>query len=127
MEIAAVLVAAAAIWAIGAAWYGLMSGPWRDAAGIAPSDEGVTSRTVFGLSYACFVLLCGFLQWIWYLADVQGPAEGLMLGAGVGAFLGVPWMAVNNMYSGRPWVLTLIDGTYAVMGVAAGGAVLELF
>ena len=127
MEIIAVFAAAAVTWVIGAIWYGVISGPWMKASGVTAEQARDMPKSIYLLSFLCFVVLMAFAQYVFYLADVQGVAEGLAMGAGIGAFFGVPWMCVNNMYTGRPLMLTVIDGAYAVAGVAAGGAVLGLF
>ena len=127
MDIIAVFAAAAAIWIVGAVWYGTMSGPWRAASGVTAKQAAETPKVVYLLSYLCFVPMAGFTQYIFFLADIQTAAEGLSMGAGFGAFFGIPWMAVSNMYQSRPILLTAIDGAYAVIGLAAGGAVLGLF
>ena len=127
MEIIAVLAAAAVTWAIGAAWYGIVSKPWMAASGVTAEQARAMPKSIYLLSYLCFVVLMAFAQYVYFLADVQSWSEALVMGAGVGAFFGLPWMAVNNMYTGRPMMLTAIDGAYAVVGVAAGSAVLGLF
>lgn len=127
MDIIAVFLAAAATWGIGAFWYGVISGPWLAVSNMTAEQAAATPKTVYLLSYLCFVVMMGFAQYVYVLADVRGVVEGMLLGAGFGAFVALPWMAVNNMYQHRPVLLTAIDGAYAVAGMAAGGAVLGLF
>jgi hypothetical protein len=51
----------------------------------------------------------------------------LVAGAGIGAFLVMPWVAMNYAFAGRPAALTVIDGANAVAGCAIMGLILTLF
>ena len=52
---------------------------------------------------------------------------GAIAGFGIGAFLIVPWMMMNNEFAGKPFQLTVIDGGYAVIGCTLMGTVLMAF
>ncbi|WP_316014389.1 DUF1761 domain-containing protein [Roseobacter sp. HKCCA0434] len=120
----AVLIASVVTWGVGAAWYGAMARPWQAASGVTAEEARAMPRVIYLLGFACILVVMGFAQWMFYLADVRGTGEGLTTGAMIGGFFVTPWIALNNLYTGRPVMLTLIDGAYAVLGIAAGGAVL---
>ena len=126
MEFVSVLAAAITIWIIGAIWYGVASKPWMAASGVTAEQANAMNKLIYLASFVVFIFLAGFMRYVWARMGVASISEGLVMGACVGAFFGLPWMAVNNMYTGRPVMLTIIDGAYAVMGLAAGGAVLVL-
>ncbi|MCC0063521.1 MAG: DUF1761 domain-containing protein [Defluviimonas sp.] len=131
MGILAVLVAAAASWILGAAYYMGLARPWMEAAGIAMDENGRPkgggSPLPFALSALCMILVAGMMRHIFHGAGVSTVGAGLIGGAGIGLFFIAPWIMINNAYAMRPFRLTLIDGGYAVAGCATIGAVLTLF
>ncbi len=60
------------------------------------------------------------------MSGISTPASGLVEGLGIGSFLIAPWIMINNAYAMGPFILTLIDGGYAVAGCAVAGLVLTL-
>ena len=58
------------------------------------------------------------------LTTIIGGVKG---GAGIGAFLITPWVAMNYAFGMRKPALTLIDGVNSVVGCTIMGAVLNLF
>ena len=52
---------------------------------------------------------------------------GAIAGIGIGAFLIMPWMMMNNEFADKPFQLTVINGGYAVIGCTLMGAVLMAF
>ena len=130
MEIINVLVAAAASWIFGAAWYMALSKPWVEASGVEVDDNGRPvnmSPVPYILSAIGMILVAGMMRHVISQAGIDTLLKGLMTGGGIGLFMISPWIMLNNGYSGRPFKLTLIDGGYATIGSAIIGVVLVLF
>lgn len=127
----AVLAAAGASWMFGALWYGLLAKPWMAASGVEVGADGrpVGSKQAapYIISLVCAVLVAGMLRHIFVLSGITTPVSGLVSGFGAGLFIATPWIATNYGFSGRPMMLTVIDGGYATIGCALMGLVLTLF
>lgn len=131
MGILSVLVAAAAAWLFGAAYYMTLSKQWIAATGM-PVDEngkpiGNGSPLPFVLSALAMILVAGMMRHIFAASGVASFGAGLVSGLGIGLFFIAPWIMINNAYAMRSFKLTVIDGGYAVGGCAIIGAVLTLF
>lgn len=131
MGVVAVLVAALAGFAMGAAWYMSLAKPWMQAAGI-PMDEngkpqGNGSPMPFVISAICMILVAGMMRHIFAMAGIDGPVKSLVAGLGIGAFFITPWVAMNYAYAMRPTKLAVIDGGYSILGAGVIGLVLGLF
>jgi hypothetical protein len=132
MEILNVLVAAAACWAFGAAWYGLLSKPWMAVSGVTMGPDGRpangTSPLPYLVSLVMMIIVAGMMRHVFAMSPgLDSLWDGIMTGLGVGAFFITPWIAINNAYTMRPLLLTLIDGAYATIGCAIIGVVLVAF
>ncbi len=130
MEFVAVLIAAAAGFAFGAAWYMALAKPWMAAANIKVGPDGNpenTSPLPYIMAAFAMVLVAGMMRHTFALSGIDTFGKGLMSGLGIGLFFISPWIMINNGYGGRPFKLTLIDGGYATFGCAIIGAVLTLF
>ena len=126
----AVIVAAAAAYAFGAAWYMTLSKQWIAASGIACDADGKPANksvTPFILSAIAMLVVAGMMRHMFAMAGIDGLGKGLVAGLGLGAFIALPWIVINYAYSDRPKELTMIDGGYAVAGCTIIGAVLGLF
>lgn len=130
MEMLNILAAAAGGWIFGAVWYMTLSKPWIAAAGIKCDANGRpegSSPLPFLLSALCMVLVAGMMRHVFAASGVTSLGGGLVGGLGIGAFFIAPWIMINNAYTMRPFMLTLIDGGYAVFGCAVIGTILTLF
>ena len=131
MEFLNVLVAAAAAFALGAVYYGILAEPWMTAAGIRRGTdgkpEGGQTPAIFALSFVLQLVVAGMMRHVFALSGISTPGAGLVAGLGVGLFFISPWIAINNLYAGRSVKLTLIDAGYASLACAAIGLVLTLF
>lgn len=128
MEIISVLVAAAAGFVFGAIWYTVLSKPWIKAVGM-PVDEsgrpqGSGSAVPFLLSAIAMIIVAGFMRHIFAMSGVETIGKGALGGLGIGLFFIAPWTMINNAYPGRPFMLTVIDSGYSVIGCAIMGALL---
>lgn len=131
MEILNILAAALAAFAFGAVWYMSLSRAWIAAAEI-PVDangrpQGNGSPLPFLVGILAMILVAGMMRHILAMSGVTSIGGGLVAGAGIGAFLITPWVAMNYAFAMRKPALTLIDGVNSVVGCALIGLVLNLF
>lgn len=130
MDFIAVIVAAFAGFAFGAAWYMTLSKPWMDAAGIKANKndrpEGAT-MVPYVMALVAMILVSGMMRHTFALSGIETVGKGLISGLGIGLFFISPWIMINNGYTNRPFKLTLIDSGYATFGCAIVGTILTLF
>jgi len=130
MGILSVLAAALGSWVFGAVWYMVLSKPWMRAAAIVCDANGKPIGGVrvapFILSALCMVIVAGFMRHIFATSGISTAGAGLVAGLGIGAFFIAPWTMINNAYVNRPFLLTVIDGGYALFGCGIIGLVLTL-
>ena len=131
MELLNVIVAALAAFAFGAVWYMSMSKAWIAAAEI-PVDangrpQGNGSPMPFVVGLIAMVIVAGMMRHVFVMSGLTSIGEGVMGGAGIGAFLITPWVAMNYAFGMRKPMLTLIDGVNSVVGCTIMGVVLNLF
>ncbi|MEE4315682.1 MAG: DUF1761 domain-containing protein [Erythrobacter sp.] len=123
-----VLAGAAAFFAVGALWYGvLFPKPWQRAAGL--SDAQVKSGNmalIFGLTFAFEILIAMVL---WHLLARTDPAPFVVMMMAVGFAVGVmiPAVGINYLYLRKPLALFLIDAGHFLVGMAAMGGVFVWF
>ena len=131
MGLLSVILAAAAAWLWGAAWYMALSKPWLRAAGVPCDDHGrptnAPSPLPFVLSAIAMLLVSGMMRHILVMSGLSGSLPSAVTGLGIGLFFIAPWVMINNAYAGRPAMLTVIDGGYAVTGCTLIGLILGLF
>ena len=124
----AVLLAAVAVFAFGAAWYGVLSKPWMTDSGVPVGDDGRPRNAASPVPYVtCFIallLVAGMLRLLLERIGPDGLFNAIQWGAAVGLFFITPWIALNNGYAMRSQRLTAIDGGYAVFGCAIAAAIL---
>jgi hypothetical protein len=123
-----VLAGAAAFFAVGALWYGVIfAKPWQRAAGLSNTQlrEG-NMALIFALTFA-FEMLVAMVLWH-LLARTDPPAFVVMMMA-VGFAVGVmiPAIGINYLYLRKPLLLFLIDAGHFLVGMAAMGAVFVWF
>lgn len=129
MGFVSVLAAAAASWVFGAIWYMVLAKPWVAASGIEVDENGRPkdqSPLPFIMSAIAMILVAGMMRHTFAMAEITEMGKGIMAGLGIGAFFIAPWQMINNAYGGRPFMLTVIDSGYAIIGCALMGAVLTL-
>jgi hypothetical protein len=131
LELLNVVIAALAGFALGAVYYGILAEPWMVAAGIRRGTdgkpEGGQKPLIFVLSFCLQLVVAGMMRHVFTLSGISDAGAGLVAGLGVGLFFISPWIALNNLFGGRPVKLTLIDGGYASLACATIGLVLTLF
>lgn len=131
MQFVAVIVAALANFAFGAVWYMSLAKPWMAASGVDVGPDGQPTNASNPIPYivsaVAAIVVAGMMRHTFALSGIDTIGKGLVSGLGIGAFFIVPWMAMNHAYGGRPAMLTVIDGGYAVLGCGIMGFVLTLF
>ena len=116
MGLIAVIAAAVATFAFGAAYYMTLSKPWMEAAQIKVDENGRPANdgpVPYIVAFVMIILVAGMMRHTFALSGIDGAGKGLISGLGVGAFFISPWIFINTGYSDRPWKLALIDSGYA--------------
>ena len=72
------------------------------------------------------IVVAGMMRHVFAMADIDTVGKGLTAGLGLGAFVALPWILTNYAYSMRPRMLSIIDGSYAVIGCTIMGIILAL-
>jgi Protein of unknown function (DUF1761) len=125
MNYIAIVVAAIAAFAFGAAWYGALSKPWIRATRIDPATVKM-SAVPFVTSFVCELIMA------WVMAGVIGHLGTgqvtLWNGVVSGFFLWLGFLAtvtaVNQRYEGFGWDLTIIDaGHWLGVALIMGGVI----
>lgn len=131
MEILNVIAAAFAGFALGAVWYNILSEQWIEASGVSCDSAGkptsMQKPQIFGLSFVLIIIVAGMMRHVFAASGIDGVVNGVVSGIGIGLFFISPWIGINNLYGGKPFKLTLIDGGYATLACAVMGLVLVLF
>ena len=131
MKIFNVLAAASASFVFGAVWHMVLSDPWMTASGVARDADGKplnsSNPRPYILSAISAIVVAGMMRHVFAASGVTSIPSGAIAGFGIGAFLIVPWMMMNNEFAGKPFQLTVIDGGYAVIGCTFMGTVLMVF
>lgn len=131
MEYLNVLAAALGAFAFGAIWYITMSKPWIAAAEIQvdaqgrPQGNGNAMPFVIGI--LAMIVAAGMMRHIFGMSAIDTPTKGLVSGAGIGAFIILPWVAMNYAFAMRKSALSVIDGVNIIVGSAIMGLILTLF
>lgn len=123
-----VLAGAAAFFAVGALWYGVIfAKPWQRAAGLSNTQlrEG-NMAVIFALAFAFEILVAMVL---WHLLARTDPPGFVVMMMAVGFALGVmiPAVGINYLFQRKPLALFLIDAGHLLIGMALMGGVFVWF
>lgn len=127
MEFLNVLAAAVGAFAFGAVWYIAMSKPWLAAAEITEERQRGSGPMPFVIGIAAMVVVAGMMRHVFATSGIVTLGGGAVAGAGIGAFLITPWVAMNYAFAQRKGALTVIDSVNAIVGCAVMGLILTLF
>jgi hypothetical protein len=128
MQLVAVLLAAAAGFAAGAAWYIINGKRWMAAVGRTEEEmKADKSPLPFVIGFAASLLTAGLMRHVFAGAEVSGIGGGLIGGLGVGLFFVAPWIMANYAFAARPKALWWIDSGHVILACSAIGLVLGLF
>jgi hypothetical protein len=123
-----VLAGAAAFFAVGALWYGVIFGKaWQRAAGLSTTQvRSGNMAVIFGLTFAFEVLVAMVL---WHLVARTDPPQCvvMMMATGFAAGVMIPAIGINYLYQRKPLALFLIDAGHFLLGMAAMGGVFVWF
>ncbi len=123
-----VLAGAAAFFAVGALWYGVIfAKPWQRAAGLTNSQLRTGNMgVIFGLAFAFEVLIAMVL---WHLIARTDPAPHVVMMMATGFAVGVmiPAIGINYLFLRKSLALFLIDSAHFIIGMAAMGGVFLMF
>jgi Protein of unknown function (DUF1761) len=89
--------------------------------------EGGSSPMPFVIGLIAMILVAGMMRHMFATGGVTTIGAGVVAGLGIGAFLVLPWLAMNYAFAMRKPALTLIDGVNCVVGCGIIGAVLNAF
>lgn len=124
----AVIVATIASWALGAAWYMLLSKQWL--AAIGKTREQIDPRDFSPYIFSAIVqlVMAAFVAMLTpALFGATNVGNGLMTGALMWLGFTITSMIQNHRYEGAPWSLTLINGGYMLAVLLVHGLVIGLF
>jgi hypothetical protein len=123
-----VLAGAAAFFAVGALWYGLIfAKPWQRAAGLSNTQlRGGNMALIFALTFAFEMLIAMVL---WHLVARTDPPAFVVMMMAVGFAVGVmiPAIGINYLYLRKPLALFLIVAGHFLVGMAMMGGVFVWF
>lgn len=122
----AVLVAAAAFYAIGFVIYGLLipAESWMAMSGISAAEIEKLGQSRMPFSVVMPLMTAIFLAVLFKLGSVLGAAKGALWGAVVALASAVPGMLYGWVYGVGPIEMTLIDSGHLLLGHVAVGAIL---
>ena len=127
----AVLIAAAAGYAIGAAWYMTLSKPWMAAAGL--TEEMINGKTgkpsplPFVIAAIANIVMAMMLFGILDHVGDPTPWRGMLSAFFIWIGFVATTLSVNHAYQMKPLRLTLIDGGHWLLNLLAQGAILGWF
>lgn len=124
----AVIVAAIAMFGLGAVWYSpaLFVNQWAKAAGIKrEGSPGSTFIITMGGSFVLTLIMAANLAF--FVAGV--PDLGMVIGYSIAAGLGWATLSlwIMSLFEGRPFAYILINGGYLTLGFALMGLILGLW
>lgn len=131
VNLIAVLVAAVASMAIGAAWYSTLAKPWMAAVGF---DEETVKKgdnpIIYVIAVICHFIMAYVLTGVIYHASPGGEMTiytGLLSAFLIWAGFVVTTMIVNHRFQMKSWMLTIIDAGHYLLVMLAQGAILGWF
>lgn len=128
MNILAIIIAAIAGFGVGAVWYMSLAKPWMAAVGKTEeeikADQNPLPFIIAGLGALSAAVV---LEHMFAAGGVEGALRSLGYGAGIGAFVVMPWVILHYAFAGRPRSLWWIDGGHTIAAFAVMGLVLGLF
>ena len=127
MELMIVIAAAVLAWVVGAIWYRLTDRVYAHASALQVQNIGhpkARSVVPYLLAGVALAAVAAMLRVLFVRAGIDGVLAGMGWGFGIGAAIVAPWFVIENTYSPRPMIMTLIDMGYAMAACAVVGAVM---
>lgn len=131
MELISILAAAVASFMYGAVHYNVLSKPWIAASGVKIGADGkpigpTPAYLPFVVFFIAMLLAAGMMRHIFATSGIDTVGGALVSGLGIGAFFIAPFTFLNNSFSNRPFMLSVIDGSFAIIACGIIGLVLAL-
>lgn len=127
INLLAVFLAAAAFFAVGALWYGVLFGkPWQRETGISDPPQGAQVLKIMGLTFAFELLVCLMLGHN-IARTSPAPHVIMMIAVGFGLTIMTPAIGINYLHQRKSLTLFLVDAGHFLVGMAAAGAVFVAF
>ena len=128
----AILVSAAAVFAIGAVWYStaMFARPWATANGYTPQKlEAMKKRMVlrFGISFLSYLVMAAMLSVLIYNLDIDTAAGGAKLGGVVWLGFAATTGLTGNLFSDKPITAWVIDAGYQLVSLIVMGITLAVW
>lgn len=127
IDLLTVFLGAAAFFAVGALWYGVIFGKvWQRAAGL-PDTAAKSGNMplIFGLTFLFELLISVMLAHLYARSDPSNRAM-MMMAIGIGATFMVPAIGIHYLYLRKTALHFLIDAAHVIIGMAAMGGVFVL-
>lgn len=123
-----VLAGAAAFFAVGALWYGVIfAKPWQRAAGLSNTQLKTGNMgLIFALTFA-FEVLIAMVLWHLLARTDPPPYVVMMMAMGFAAGVMIPAIGINYLHQRKPLALFVIDAGHFLVGMAAMGGVFVWF
>ena len=127
MRHVSIVVAAIAVWVLGAGWYTALAAPWM--AGIGKTREqlmqqaGGSPAVAYVVGFIAILVMCYLVAALLRRLSVASFAGGARLGA-LAALLPAASLALYYAFEMRPVSLWLINAGYVVLGLAIAGAII---
>jgi hypothetical protein len=121
----AVVLAAAAFFAFGAVWYGVLFGKaWQRALGLSEAQlkGGANKALIYCGAFLCELVVAWLLGHL-FARIAPSPRGMMMISVGFGLGVMTPAIGINYLFQRRPLKLFLIDAGHFVVGGAAMGGV----
>ena len=121
----AVVVAGAAFFAVGSAWYTFLFGKkWAQLVNLDWENPGGNMGLIFGLTFVLELLASTVLAILIRDSGFESWNGGLHVGLLAGVGVAFPVIAIGNLYQRRPGALTAIDAGHIALGLAVAGTIL---
>jgi len=123
-----ILAAGLAGWIFGAVWYTVLGKPWQRALGLNPDDckDKKMPMAPMVASFLVAVVMSAVLYHLLASLGVRGLMPSAMMGLILGAGLLLTSTLVNNMFQGRSFTLTVIDGGHWTLALVIESVVIAL-
>jgi hypothetical protein len=123
-----ILAAGAAGWIFGAIWYTVLGKPWQRALGLNPDDckDKKMPMAPMVVSFLVAVVMSAVLYQLLTNLGVMGVMGSAIAGLTLGAGLLLTSTLVNNLFQGRSFTLTVIDGGHWTLALVIESVVIAL-
>lgn len=125
-----ILVAALAYFVIGSLWYSLIFGKvWMKLNNFGtPTDADKKGMPLlFAMTFVYNFIISVGVAGVLYFVAPQDLLGAIKVGGFIAVTLTAVPIALNNMYTKKPFMLTIIDGGYHVAGIIGTTVILTLW